>query len=65
MEWKEAIAGYTVQFNYREPIGYCFKIYRNGQVLYDSDGLEDTCDREWLRKAARRVIRDQLPAVSH
>lgn len=63
MGWTEVIDGYTVNFEYNEPREYGFKIYRNEEEVYDSDGLQDTEDREWIKKAARRVIRDELPTI--
>lgn len=63
MEWEQAIDGYTVKFDYSEPIGYFFKIYLDEKEVYDSDGLQDTDDPDWIVKVAERVIRDELPTV--
>jgi hypothetical protein len=63
MEWEEIIDGYVVKFEYREPIGYCFKIYRDDNEIYDSNGLQDTDDRQQIVKDARRVVRLELPNI--
>ncbi|MEG3882018.1 hypothetical protein QT972_32160 [Microcoleus sp. herbarium7] len=58
--WDKVIDGYLVKFEFDEVIGYCFKIYRDDEEVYDSDGLQDTEDRAWIVGAANRVIRDEL-----
>jgi hypothetical protein len=63
MEWEETIDGYLVKFEYREPIGYYFKIYRNHDEVYDSNGLQDTNDYRQIVKDARRVINLELPDI--
>jgi hypothetical protein len=63
MKWEEIIAGYVVKFEYSEPIGYCFKIYRDNDEVYNSNGLQDTDDHQQIIKNGRRVIQLELPDI--